>query len=237
MATTRTGGTVQERTRRLGAASGLVFIILIGVALSLPGEPPRAGESAAQVASTVAGHRGEFLVGTYLAGVAMIFGAWFFVAVRSWLSEESPGRDETYRGVALAGGLLFLVLTLIGFVLFYGIAFYTADAKDLAVVRGFADAGNSAFQIAKFGLATFVIFTAISARRDALPPVWFTGSGLGAGMFLILGGISLFATGSATEIGSAFDLLSAAPAVLWMILLSMRMLRQSPGGEQVRPAL
>jgi hypothetical protein len=176
-------------------------------------------------------------VGTFLAGVALIFGAWFFVAVRSWLSEKSPEGDETYGGVALAGGLLFLVLTLVGFVLFYGIAFQTAVAGDLAVVRGFADAGNSAFQIAKFGLATFVIFTSVSARRDGLLPAWFTGAGWGAGLLSILGGISLFATGSATEIGSAFDLLSVAPAVLWMLLLSVRMLRQQPGGEHVGPAL
>lgn len=212
-------------------------MVLIGVALSLPGEPPRASESAAQIASTVAGHRSEFLVGTYLAGAALIFGAWFFVAVRSWVSEESSGRDETYGGVALAGGLLFLVLTLMGFVLFYGVAFQAATAQDLAVVRALADAGNSAFQIAKFGLATFVIFTSVSTQRDAILPAWFTGAGLAAGLLSILGGISLFATGSATEIGSAFDLLSVVPAVLWMILLSVRMLRQRPGGEHVGPAL
>jgi hypothetical protein len=203
----------------------------------LPGEPPRASESAAQVASTVSGHRSEFLVGTFLGGLALIFGAWFFVAVRSWLGEESPESDETYPGVALAGGLLFLVLTLMGFVLFYGIAFQTATAQDLAVVRGLADAGNSAFQIAKFGLATFVIFTAVSARRDALLPAWITGVGLGAGLLSIFGGISLFATGPATEFGSAFDLLSVVPAVMWMILLSVRMLRQGGGGKHVGPTV
>jgi hypothetical protein len=211
--------------KQLSAASGLVFMVLLGVALSLPGKPPRANDPAAQIAATVASHRSEFLVGTYLAGVALIFGAWFFAAVRSWLTEETSG-DETYAGVAFAGGLLFLALTLLGFVLFYGFAFQAAAAQDLAVVRGLTDAGNSAFELAKFGLATFVIFTSVATRRDAILPAWFTWAGLAAGSLSILGAISLFATGSATEIGSSFDLLSAVPAALWTILLSLQMVRQ-----------
>jgi hypothetical protein len=57
---------------------------------------------------------------------------------------------------------------------------------------------------------------------------------LAAGLLAILGAISLFATCSATEIGSPFDLLTAFPAALWMILLSVRMVRQRLGGEHVR---
>lgn len=223
------GGTeLEETTRRLGAAAGLLFVALTTFALFLPGRPPRASDSAAEIASSVAAHRSAFLLGTYLIGVAFLFGSWFFVVVRSWLAAAAPRRDQTYATVALVGGLFSLALTLLGFVLFYGIAFQTADAQDLAVVRGLADAGNSSFQLAKFGLATFVIFTSLAARRDAILPSWFTAAGLASGLLSIFGAIALFATGSATEIGSLFDNLTAVPASLWILLLALRMLRPRP---------
>jgi hypothetical protein len=220
---------------RLSAASGAIFVVVVSVALFLPGKPPHASDSAAQIASAVAGHRSAFLVGTYLSGVALVFGAWFFVAVRAWLAETLPGRDEPYAGVALAGGFFALVLMLLGFVLFYGVAFEVAPAGDLAVVRGLADAGNSSFELAKFGLAMFVVSTSLATRRDAILPGWFTLAGLSAGPIAIVGAIALFATGSATEVGSTFDALTAIPAGLWIFLLSVRMARLHPDIEQVEP--
>lgn len=220
---------------KLSAVSGAIFVALISLALFLPGKPPRASDSAAEIATTVASHRGEFLVSTYIAGVALIFGAWFFVAARAWLAEALSGEDEPYEDVALAGGFLWLVLMLMGFVLFTGVAFQTAPAGDLAVVRGLVDAGNGAFELARFGLAMFVGFTSLAAWRGAILPAWFTRVGLGTGFLAILGAIGLFAHGSATEIGSPFELLTAAPALLWVFLLSLKMARQRLTGGAPRP--
>jgi hypothetical protein len=220
--------------RQLGAASGLVFVALFGLVLFLPGAPPKASQSAGQIAANIAAHRSEFLLGTYLAGVALLFGAWFFVAVRAWFAAQSPDPDQTFAAVAQAGGFLWIVLMMIGIVLFTGVAFDVAAARELAVTRGLFDAGNSAFELAKFGLAIFVGFGSLAARRHTILPPWFTSAGLAAAPLAIIGAIGVFASGSFVEIGGPLDLTSAVPATLWVVGLSVAMLRDERAAQQPR---
>ena len=53
------------------AASGLAFVILMSVALFLPGPPPKADDSIATITAILVEQRGAFLVGGYLAGLAV----------------------------------------------------------------------------------------------------------------------------------------------------------------------
>ena len=220
---------------RLSAASGAVFVVALGIALFLPGQPPKADESSAQIAATIADHRGALLASVFIAGIAAMLGLWFFATVRAWLASVVPDAGRQFASAAFGSGLLALALVLVGMLLFYGAAYEVAGEGEAALVRGMTDAGNAAIALMKFPFALFVAAVSLAAYRQALFPRWFAFAGWGSAALLVVSAISLFAEGELTQFGGPLDLLGAGPAMLWVIALSV-MLARSAAGEPARPA-
>lgn len=83
------------RWERLGAATGIVFVILSVLALFIGGQPGAAPD----VVQYFVENRGRLLVQSFLAGVASIFFLWFLGSVRSYLraAEGAPGGCRPWR--------------------------------------------------------------------------------------------------------------------------------------------
>jgi hypothetical protein len=228
---------------RLSAASGIAFVVVLTVALFLPGSPPKASDSAATITAVLADHRGAFVVGTYVAGIAIALGIWFFATVRAWLAASAHEPGDQLATVALAAGVLALGLVALGMVLFYGAAYKVAGENQLAVVRALTDAGNGALVLMKLPFAVFVAAVALAGARHALLPRWFTLAGAAAAALLLAGAIPLFGDGDLTEFGGPLDVGGAAPAMLWVVALSVILTRRAgvpavspPGPDPSRPA-
>ena len=220
---------------RLSAASGAAFVVAMGVALFLPGAPPKAGESAAQIASSLAKHRGAVLAGVYIAGVAAVLGIWFFATVRAWLARAAADPGQQVASAAFGAGVLALALVLVGMLLFYGAAYKVAGDGQDAIVRALTDGGNAATALMKFPFALFVAGVSLVAYRRALLPRWFASLGGGAAALLVLSAVSLFADGEVTQFGGPLDLLGGGPGMVWVVALSV-MLARSRAGEPAQAA-
>src|SRR5437870_11252820 len=151
-------------TPRLDALSGIAFVILMSVALFLPGPPPKADDSIGTITAMLVEQRRAFLVGGYVAGLAVLCYLWFLGSVWRHLTTGTP--DQTGLAIAACGGgLLAVTLTLLGMAMFSGVAFKAAALGDPALVRALTDAGNTAIDSAKFGLAAFPSRPAAPAPR------------------------------------------------------------------------
>ena len=212
------------RLRQGTGASGAIAMVLLGVALALPGAPPKASDSAAEVTTLLAGHRGAILAGMYIAGLASIAFVAFLAAVRRWLAADERGR--LLGDVAFAAGLLAIGVFLVGMLLFYGATYKVAGERELALVRALTDGGNAAIEMSKFGFAAFVGAIAAAAASRQLLPRWMTVAGALAAVSSVATAIALFAEGSLTEFGGPLDLLGAAPAFAWTVALSIRLARE-----------
>jgi hypothetical protein len=208
---------------RGAAASGVVFVVLLNGALFAPGAPPKAHDSPAKIASLLADNRSAILAGMFVAGVALLFGLWFFATVATWLRPRVAERDVGLALAAPAGGVLAAAFVLGGMLLFYGAAYQVSAAAQLPVVRGLTDAGNATVEMSKFGVALFVGGVAIVSARAKVLPRWFTRAGLAAATVGIASAIPLFAEGSFTQFGGGLDLVGAAPATMWVLGLSVLM--------------
>src|SRR3954449_1049171 len=120
---------------RLSAASGIAFVAVLTVALFLPGPPTKASDSAATITGVLADNREAFVVGTYVAGVAIALGIWFFATVLAWLAASADEPGDQLATIALVAGGLALALVAVGMVLFYGAAYKVAGDNELAVAR------------------------------------------------------------------------------------------------------
>src|SRR5437763_2042350 len=212
------------------AASGLAFVILMSVALFLPGPPPRADDSIATITAILVEQRGAFLVGGYLAGLAALSYLWFLGSV--WRHLTATPRDQTGLAItACSGGLLAVPLTLVGMAMFSGVAFKAAALGDPALVRALTDAGNTAIDTAKFGLAAFLLATCRSAAASGVLPRWLVGAGVAAAGLLIVSAVALFVDHGPFQFGGPVDLGGGIPAVLWIAALSLTMMRRSDEGD------
>jgi hypothetical protein len=191
------------------------------------GAPPKASDTAGAIALLLVHARGRILHGMYLAGLAIMLGIWFFATVRTWLEQTTGSRDAPLAGAAFAGGLFAIALGVLGMLLYYGVAYEVAGhrAGALQVVRALTDAGNASIELTKFPLAVFVVCVALAGCRAKLLPRGFVRAGGASAVVLLASAIPLFAEGSFTQFGGGLDVIGGVPAVVWIFVLSLMMVR------------
>lgn len=105
------------RWERLGAATGIVFVVLSVLALFIGGQPGAAPD----VVQYFIDNRGRLLVQSFLAGLASIFFLWFLGSVWSYLRAAEGGTGRL-SAVAFAGGILTMGLLMFSLVVSYALA-------------------------------------------------------------------------------------------------------------------
>ncbi len=215
---------------RLSAASGVLFLLAFNLALFDLGPPPKASDSAHKIASQLVHSHGRILHGMYLGGLAVILGVWFFATVRTWLEQATEHRQAQLASCALAAGLFAIGLGTVGMILFYGATYKVAGggASGLPVVRALTDAGNAAVELTKFPLAAFLFSVSLAAGRAEVLPAWFTRAGFASCVVLLASAIPLFAKGSFTQFGGGLDIVGAVPGILWVLTLSLLLVKEYP---------
>ena len=177
-----------NRSERVAALSGLVFVALLVIHASLlGGDFPTLTDPSAKVVRYLADKQAEIQIGAYLQGLAMVAYLWFLGTLWHLLrpAERGPGRLSV-TAVAAAAALIGLI------------------GVHIAILTGLAlqadhpaapDVISSLYLIAfmVLGMTTFAAAALMGAlgllilRSDVLPR-WLGGFGLGsAGLWLIAG--------------------------------------------------
>jgi hypothetical protein len=124
--------------RSWSAITGIGFVVLTVIAIALGGEPPKADDSAVDIARYLADKRDALLLSSAAWFIAAIFLLWFLGALRAHLSvdEDSDGLAATSYG----GGIFGAVFLTASFCGINAGAFQIAGAGvDPLAVRGFYD--------------------------------------------------------------------------------------------------
>jgi hypothetical protein len=99
---------------RLGAISGILFVILFIPSYLSPPDSPDAASTSQQVVDYFSARQGEILT---LNGLLLIFAAFFFVwfvGVLHGVLRDAEGERYGVSSVSIAGGVLFIALMLAG---------------------------------------------------------------------------------------------------------------------------
>jgi hypothetical protein len=226
---------MSERAWRRGAAMGGVGIVLVLLALFLPGPPPRTDDTVAHLTATFVEKRRLFLVDTWVAAIGALAFIWFLAPLHDFLS-----RDRDRRGlaaVAVVGGALAMTLILIGVAVTSGLVLNAAGMDDATVVRAFADTTNVLIELGKFGLAAMILASvAAAAGRPEIPrPAAHLGDC--AAVLLIVSALPplLFDHGI-LQFGGGVEVAAALPAALWLSWLSYALTRSGPAAAPAAEA-
>jgi hypothetical protein len=216
------------RGRKYDALTGIGFAVVAIVAFALPGTPPKADDPTAKIGAFFSDHRKEVLVGNFLLGVAAILFLWWIGALRSYL-RSAEGGEGRLSSASFGGGIAGIALLLVGAGVLNMVAFDFAKAPGGTpeLARAVFDASGAFFALGGMCFGTFFAAAACSgARSGALPP-WAYWSGSVVAVTQLVAGVALFAESGFFASGGAFPTYIAPfAAFLWVIAVSVLMMRR-----------
>jgi hypothetical protein len=176
------------RSPRAAAVAGIIFSVLLAVALALvrsasPSDPDAAGDWLAD-----GSRRKAVLVAVNLLPFAAIAFLWFIGVVRDRIGE---GEDRLFATVFLGSGLLFVAMMLSAAALAGGLLFTATDDAIAASQQGIWDFGrrvtNTLLNVYAMRMAAvFIMTTTTLAVRLRLIPRWLAVVGYLTAVALLL---------------------------------------------------
>lgn len=213
-------------SERVGAVSGIVFVVLTVIATFIPSAPPKASDSVEKITAYFTDHRGALLSAGYINGLAslpaLLFIATLYTVLRQ--AEGAPGRIAI---ASFAGAILTGALATANTVILSTLAFTGRDT-DGPVVRGLFNLFQVVSLIISFPVfvwllaASFLMLTMPGAYR------WVAWLGLLGCVVSLLAGASVARSGF-FALGGFLGLLGFIVFALWVLATSIVMLRQPSG--------
>ncbi len=220
-----------DRYARYGAASGIVFAILVvvGFLIVIP-QPPDIDDSAVAWASYYVDDQDSIRAGFTILAVGLFFFIWFLGSLRSALA-SAEGGTARLASVAYGAGLVAAAFFLVGLAAGDAAAFRPDDV-DPGVTRALSDVF---VVIAAPGAAAFTALFAATAlvgfRHGALPGWAATLSAIAAVGQVPALGTALTTTGAFAGDGALGLLVPVLTFLIGLLAISIALVRNpSPGG-------
>jgi hypothetical protein len=209
-----------NRTFALAAAStGPVGVILLAVALLLPGAPVRTDQPVSQLARMLVTQRTAFALSIFLAGLGLLAFCIFAASLYRYMASANRRLAGLAAAVAMVSGVILIV---VGMSAFTGLTLNPvyATAGDLAVVRAAADTGNVIIGLAKFTFAGMILCVIAGAPDITGTAMRVTGA-VAAVVLLCSALPPLLAAGGIGQFGGPLDLIGSGLALLWILAFSV----------------
>jgi hypothetical protein len=161
----------EDRWERLGAATGIVFVVLAVAGLLFVDIPPEPGAPAEEVVAYSLENRDGLLIQSYLFGLAGIFFLWFLGSLRAYL-RRAEGDTGRLSAVAFGAGIGTLAAFGTGTGIAAAIAYSIAGQSDPGVTVALSRVVALAFTFTAFPLIALVASTALIGGRTKALPAW-----------------------------------------------------------------
>jgi hypothetical protein len=162
--------TMSDRWSRFVPLTGVIFVALLVTTNVLFGSAPESGDSAAKVIAFYQAHRTRTEISSYLTGLSLFFGLFFYACLRDYLRRAKAG--ERLAATAFGGAVLFAV----GGGLSAGLQFALADVPSklspaAAQALNLLENDMTVFALTA-GIALLLMASGIAILRTRLLPVW-----------------------------------------------------------------
>jgi hypothetical protein len=195
----------------------------------MAGKPPRADASTLDISSYFFEKRGRIQAGAFVTGAAVAAFAFFVAGLWSRLRRRNHD-TVTPAAAALIGGVGVITLILAGklFDLTLSYRSGTADAGVLFFLGNFSSAAVA------FPFAVLVVGTGMAASRGATLPGWIVRASYWAAPIVLVRAFAFFSQTSSFRPNGAIWYVTSAAIAIWIILVSVGLMRQAPEREPRR---
>ncbi len=155
-----------DRNARYGAATGIVFLILVVVGFSIFGsDAPSTNASGQEWTAWYADHQNRIQVGMTLVGVSVFFFLWFLGSLRSALAAAEGGTGRL-ASVAFGGGMLGAAFFMVAVAAAETAAFHaTEPGVDPSITEAINEFGLTVAAPASAGFTALFAASAVAGYR------------------------------------------------------------------------
>lgn len=205
--------------KRTFALAGPVGVVLLAVALLLPGAPVRTDQPVTEIARLLATQRTAFALSIFLAGLGLLAFCIFAASLYQFMASADRRLAGLAAAVAMVSGVVLIVVGMSPFSALTLNPVY-ASAGEFAVVRAAADTGNVIIGLAKFAFAGMILCIIAGAPNITRTTMRVTGAVV-AVVLLCSALPPLLGAGGIGQFGGAFDLIGSGLALLWILAFSV----------------
>jgi hypothetical protein len=209
------------RWERLGAATGIIFVLLGVLALVIGGQPAPDQD----IVQVFVDNRERLLLQSFLVGVASIFFLWFLGSLRSYLHAAEGGTGRL-SAVAFAGGILFMALGMFSLTVSYALARAMARLGDPDTSRAFYGLIIVASDLMFFPLVALTGASSLVILRTKALPGWLGWLGIVVAVLSLSRGTAFFVESGPFSSAGMLENVGIMAFMLWLLLTSILLVRR-----------
>jgi hypothetical protein len=216
---------MNDRHTRYGAATGILFVLLVIVGFVVTPKPPAADASVSEVFEYISNKQNTLHAVQLIFAAAGFFFIWFLGTLRSLLS-TAEGGEGRLANTAFGGGLIAVATLMVGFALAATAALHPAT-NGPELTHALIDASLLVPAVAAPAAAVFFAANGLSIRRSGYLPAWMGWLGLVTAFFNLLGiGAVYTDSGAFAADGVLGFFIGFALFLLWILLASILLYRK-----------
>jgi hypothetical protein len=221
---------MSDRYARYGAATGILFVVLIVVAFLVQPKPPASDAPPSEVLEYVVNHHNALHAIQLIFGAAMFFFIWFIGTLRSLLGAAEGGQGRL-ANIAYGGGLIASAALFVSLALGATAALHPAtNGPD--VTRALTDAGAMVLAVSAPAAVVFFVANGLSLMRSGYLPSWLGWLAFATALFNALGIGAVYTDHGAFAADGVFGFLVGFLLFLLWILLTSMLLVSKLGEDQ-----
>jgi hypothetical protein len=210
--------------QRLGAASGVLFVVLTVGTFFTPSTPD-ADEASGEIVRTIASDRTAHLTSFYVSGIAWILFLVFVAALWGALrhAETLPGAST----LALLGGLAVYAGVLVEESAFLALVNAADAGREPGSVRALFELEEVVLVPLRFAVAAFFAGIALSAIPTSALPRWLGWTAAALAALLAIGLLGVFSADEQEGPLVPILVLGRLGMLLWILAASIELLRRA----------
>lgn len=215
----------EQRWEKLGAATGIAFVVVAFASFFLGGEFPMPEDSTEQVAAFYTENADQVLWSLWLWGVAGILFLWFLGSLRSHLM-KAEGDTGRLSAVAFGGGIAAGVVYSIGISISSALAFGIAQNGSAELTDALSDLATHFYNGSAFGFFVLVLATTIVSGRTKVFPAWLGWLGWLIALSTLAGTLTVVVDSGPFATGGIVNIVGFFGFFLWFLALAITVTRQ-----------
>ncbi len=206
---------------RSAAYSGIVGAILYVISGIIPGAPPPATESAAQIAGYMTSHSTALAIAAWLTLPAVAFILWFAIGLFDYLRDQN-NTDRTLAQWGVAGAIVWATLNIVAVSLMGAAAIHGLNASPTFTLLYLFDIVMFIFGFGSF--AAFAFAAANESRRRGAMPGWLNAFGYVVFIVDALFTLTIFGGPGTFAITGVGTMVTPLLSALWVFVASIVLL-------------
>ena len=225
---------VGKKWARLGAASGIVFFVLVVASFFTP-DTPDADDPTSEIVASIADDRGAHLFSAYLTFLATLFFLAFTAALWSRLRTAEPERGASV--LVLLGGLGSALMILVANGVFLALIEAADEGREPEAVRALLELDEMMFIGIAITSAAFYAGAALSALQTRSLPAWLGWVAAGLAVVFPLALLGVFSERDEGGVLGGVFFIAVLVNFLWVLATSIVMLREARAGGAASPTV